>query len=226
MALKFYYHPLASFCHKVLIPLYENGTGFEPIVVDLGDPRSTAEFKAIWPMAKMPVLVDTDRDATVAESTIVVEYLDAFHPGAIRFVPQDADAAWRVHFWDRFFDYYVQEPMQKIVLDELRPEGQRDRFGVDQAKANLAEAYGYLEAQLGDKGWVTGESFTLADCAAAPALLYAHTLVPIGENQKRLRAYYGRLLTRPSIARVFKEAEPYFRFFPLPDKPVLTPPDV
>ena len=226
MALKFYYHPLASFCHKVLIPLYENGTGFEPIVVDFGNPDSAAAFRAVWPMAKMPVLVDGERGATVAESTIVIEYLDAFHPGPVRFVPDDADAAWRVRFWDRFFDYYVHEPMQKIVLDELRPQGKRDPFGVEQAKASLVEAYGYLESELGEKTWIAGEDFSLGDCAAAPALMYGHTLVPIGENQKRLRAYYGRLLTRPSIARVFKEAEPYFRFFPLPDKPVLTPPDL
>ena len=226
MALKFYYHPLASFCHKVLIPLYENGTGFEPIVVDFGNPDSAAAFKAVWPMAKMPVLVDEERGATVAESTIVIEYLDAFHPGPVRFVPDDADAAWRVRFWDRFFDHYVHEPMQRIVADELRPQGKRDPFGVEQARAELAEAYAFLESELGERTWIAGEDFSLGDCAAAPALMYGHTLVPIGKDQKRLRAYYGRLLTRPSIARVFKEAEPYFRFFPLPDKPVLTPPDV
>jgi glutathione S-transferase len=224
--LKLYYHPLASFCHKVLIPLYENATGFEPVIVDFGNPDSAAAFKAIWPMAKMPVLVDEERGATVAESTIVIEYLDAFHPGPMRFIPQSADEAWRVRFWDRFFDHCVHEPMQRIVADELRPEGKRDPFGVEQARAQLHEAYGFLEAEFGEKTWMTGEVFTLADCAAAPALMYGHTLVPIGEDQKRLRAYYGRLLTRPSIARTFREAEPYFRFFPLPDKPVLTPPSV
>ncbi|MEQ1952870.1 glutathione S-transferase family protein [Mesorhizobium sp. CN2-181] len=226
MALKLYYHPLASFCHKVLIPLYENGTAFQPIVVDFGDPDSAAAFKAVWPMAKMPVLVDEERGATVAESTIVIEYLDAFHPGPVRFIPQSADAAWRVRFWDRFFDHYVHEPMQRIVADALRPQGKRDLFGVEQSRAQLAEAYAFLESELGEKTWVAGEDFSLGDCAAAPALMYGHTLVPIAENQKRLRAYYGRLLSRPSIARVFSEAEPYFRFFPLPDKPVLAPPDV
>ena len=32
-----YYHPLASFCHKVLIALYENETPFEARIVDLAD---------------------------------------------------------------------------------------------------------------------------------------------------------------------------------------------
>ncbi len=224
MSLILYYHPLASFCHKALIPLYENGIAFEPVIVDFGDERSAAAFKAIWPMAKMPVLVDGERDETIAESTIVIEYLDAFHPGPVRFIPADPDGAWRVRFWDRFFDHYVHEPMQKIVIDELRPEGMRDRFGVDQAKAQISEAYCFIEAELGSKPWIAGDAFTLGDCAAAPALLFAHTIVPIAAEQQRLRAYFRRLLTRPSIARVFKEAEPYFRFFPLPDKPTLTPP--
>ena len=161
----------------------------------------------------------------MAEFTIVIEYLDAFHPGAIRFIPQDANQAWRVRFWDRFFDHYVQEPMQKVVIDELRPNGQRDPFGVEQAKSQLAEAYGFVEKQLEDKTWIAGEEFTLADCAALPGLFFSSVIVPFGERS-RLRAYYGRLMRRPSVERVLREAEPYLRFFPLPDKPSLTPPEV
>ena len=223
MALKFYYHPLASFCHKALIPLYENGTAFEPVMVDLGDASSSASFKAIWPMAKMPVLVDEARGATVAESTIVIEYLDSFYPGTVRFIPQDADQAWRVRFWDRFFDHYVQEPMQKVVIDELRPNGQRDPFGVAQAKSQLAEAYGFIEDQLEDKTWITGDAFTLADCAALPGLFFSSVIMPF-DDRERLWAYYGRLMRRPSVARALLEAGPYLKFFPLPDKPSLVPP--
>ena len=115
MPLKLYFHPLASFCHKVLIALYENAIAFEPIVVDLGDAASRAAFAAVWPMAKMPVLRDEQRGRTVAESTIVIEYLESFYAGGTRFVPADPDQAWRTRMWDRFYDCYVQEPMQKIV---------------------------------------------------------------------------------------------------------------
>ena len=219
MSLKLYCHPLASFCHKALIALYENGTPFEPVIVDLMDEASSAAFRVVWPMAKMPVLRDEARDRTVAESTIVVEYLDAHYPGATRFMPADPDAAWQTRMWDRFFDGYVQQPMQKIVIDRLRPAGSSDAFGVEQARARLREAYTVLEAEIGAKTWMLGDAFTLADCSAAPALFYANTVEPFGATQQNLAAYLDRLMARPSFARVLEEAEPYFTFFPLERKP-------
>ena len=138
MPLKLYFHPLASFCHKALIALYENDTPFEPIIVDLADETSRAAFRDVWPMAKMPVLRDEERGQTVAEFTIVVEYLDAHYPGGTRFLPADSDGAWQTRLWDRFYDQYVEEPMQKIVLDRLRPEGRNDPYGVDDAQGPVA----------------------------------------------------------------------------------------
>jgi glutathione S-transferase len=219
MSLKLYYHPLASFCHKALIAFYENGVPFQPIIVDLFDERSSAAFRAVWPMAKMPVLRDDARDHTVAESTIIVEYLEAYHPGTTRFLPADPDGAWQTRMWDRFYDHYVQEPMQKIVTDRLRPAGKNDAHGVEQAKAQLHEAYALIEHELRAKTWMMGDAFTLADCAAAPALFYANTVVPFGDTHRRLTAYLDRLMARPSFARVLKEAEPYFRLFPMETKP-------
>ena len=217
MALQLYFHPLASFCWKALIALYENGTPFEPVLVDLADAKASAEFRQLWPMAKMPVLRDEARGQTVAESTIVVEYLDAFYPGPVRLVPEDADHAWRTRMWDRFYDHYVQEPMQKIVLDRLRPPGKADAHGVGLAKADLAKAYEVLERELAGKSWATGDAFALADCAAAPALFYGNKVVPFAKEQKNLHGYLDRLLARPSFARVLQEAEPYFALFPVKD---------
>jgi len=217
--LKLYFHPLASFCHKALIALYESGVPFEPIVVDLMDETSSAAFRAVWPMARMPVLRDEARDCTVAESTIVIEYLDAHYPGPTRFVPADSDRAWQARMWDRFYDHYVQEPMQKIVTDRLRPAGRDDSFGVEQAKAQLQEAYGVIEREMATKTWAIGDDFTLADCAAAPALFYGNTVVPFGATHKALPAYLDRLMARPSFARVLAEAQPYFRLFPMESKP-------
>jgi len=219
MSLKLYFHPLASFCHKALIALYEGGTPFEPIIVDLADEASRAAFRAVWPMAKMPVLRDEERDRTVAESTIVVEYLDAYYPGATRLLPADAEDAWQTRMWDRFYDHYVQEPMQKIVTDRLRPAGASDPYGVEQAKGQLREAYDVLEREMAGKTWTLGDRFTLADCAAAPALFYANTVAPFGDTQRHLAAYLNRLMARPSFARVLKEAQPYFSLFPMDRKP-------
>ncbi|HEY7457316.1 MAG TPA: glutathione S-transferase family protein [Xanthobacteraceae bacterium] len=218
MSLKLYFHPLASFCHKALIALYENDTPFEPVIVDLADERSAAAFKAVWPMGRFPVLRDEARGRTIAESTIIVEYLDAFHPGQTRFVPADADRAWRTRMWDRFHDEYVEKPMQKIVTDRLRPEGKRDPLGVEQARAQLGEAYVLLEREMESNPWAIGDEFTLADCSAAPALFFANTVEPFGEK-RNLTAYLDRLTARASFARVLRESEPYFSLFPLERKP-------
>ena len=224
MSLKLYFHPLASFCHKALIALYENGVPFEPIVVDLGDAASGAAFRKVWPMAKMPALRDDARDRTVAESTIVIEYLDAYYPGTTRFVPADPDRAWQTRLWDRFYDQYVQEPMQKIVTDRLRPTGTNDVHGVEQAKMQLRDAYKTAEPVLQSKTWAMGDDFTLADCAAGPALFYANTVLPFGPAERNLSAYLHRLMARPSFARVLAEAEPYFKLFPMEEKPRIARP--
>jgi glutathione S-transferase len=219
MSLKLYFHPLASFCHKALIAFYENEVPFEPVIVDLSDETSSAAFRAVWPMAKMPVLRDEKRDRTVAEATIIIEYLDARHAGRTRLLPTDPDQAWQTRMWDRFFDHYIQEPMQKIVTDRLRPEGKNDLYGVEQARKQLYDAYAVVEQQMAAKSWMMGRAFTLADCAAAPALFYANTVVPFGEAHGRLAGYLDRLMARPSFARVLEEAQPYFALFPMERKP-------
>lgn len=214
MSLIYYYHPLASFCWKALIALYENDTPFEPRLVDLGNEQSRAEFKALWPIAKMPVLRDTARDQTVPESSIIIEYLDQHHPGRTRFLPDNADLARQVRLKDRVFDLYVHEPMQKIVIDRIRPPGQNDPYGVEQARAQLQTAYDTIDSDMATKTWAMGEAFTLADCAASPALFYANEVQPFGDSHKNLAAYFGRLMARPSFARVVEEAQPYFAMFP------------
>ncbi|MFY9880044.1 MAG: glutathione S-transferase family protein [Pseudolabrys sp.] len=224
MTLKFYFHPLASYCHKVLIALYEHAIAFDPIIVDLGDERSSAELRVLWPVAKFPVLRDEARSCTVAESTIIIEYLDAYYPVGAPFVPPNGDLAWQTRMWDRFYDLYVHEPMQRIVGDRLRPTGHKDPFGVEQAVTQLARSYAMIEKRMQSSIWATGEAFTLADCAAAPALFYANTIVPLGIEHPNTRAYLERLMTRPSYARVLEEAQPYFGLFPMERKPQISRP--
>jgi glutathione S-transferase len=223
MSLKLYYHPLASFCWKALIALYENDTPFEPQVVNLGDASSRENFVEVWPLAKFPVLRDNARNCTVAEATVIIEYLDAFHPGATPFIPADPDLAWQTRMWDRVFDHYVHEPMQKIIGDRIRADGKKDPHGVEQAEATIREAYALLDRQIRAKPWAMGDSFSMVDCAAAPALSYATTLVPFGPEHRNLAGYLDRLIVRPSFARVLKEAGPYFQFYPNDTKPRTTP---
>jgi len=214
MSLVFHGHPLSSYCWKVLIALYENGTPFEQVLVNLGDAEGRAAFAALWPIAKMPVLEDRARGEVVAETTIVIDYLDRHYPGPVRFVPEDPERARGVRFRDRVYDLYVQGPMQKIVGDRLRPEGQKDPFGVAEARTLLATTLAMVDRDLAGKSWATGEQFTLADCAALPALFYADKVAPFGDAYPHATALLERLKARPSVARVLGEAQPYFQYFP------------
>ena len=214
MSLELYFHPLSSFCWKALIALYENGTPFEPRIVDLGNAGAAAEFKKIWPIGKFPVLRDVTRDRTVPESSIIIEYLDRHYPGGTRLLPADPDLARQTRMRDRFFDLYLQVPMQKIVGDRLRPAGKKDAFGVEQAKVQLQTALDMVDRDMAKNTWAMGEEFGMADCAASPALYYANLVMPFGGTHKHAAAYLERLLSRPSFARTVKEAEPYRALFP------------
>jgi glutathione S-transferase len=214
MSLKLYYHPLSSFCWKALVALYENDTPFTPIMVDLGNAEERAALLKLWPIGKFPVLRDDATDRTIPETSIIIEYLDQQYPGRTRFIPAEQKLALQTRLRDRFYDLYVHLPMQKIVGDRLRPEGSKDPYGVDEAKARIESCYGMIDKEVANKTWAMGEAFTLADCAAAPALFYGNMVVPFGESHKKVAAYFDRLKARPSFARVLKEAEPYFAMFP------------
>jgi glutathione S-transferase len=214
MTLKLYLHPLSSFCQKVLIALYENDTPFEPQMVDLMSEEGRAEYLKLWPIGKMPVLRDEARNRTIPETTIIIEYLQRFYPGPTAFVPDDAEQGLEVRLRDRFFDLYVNDPMQKIVGDKLRASGQNDPTGVAQAKSLLEVSYGLLDKEMASKSWACGEAFSMADCAAAPSLFYAEKVLPFRERHEHLAGYFDRLLQRPSYARALREAEPYMNLFP------------
>ena len=214
MTLRLYFHPLSSFCHKALIALYENGVAFTPQMVDFSDPAQGAAFREMWPIGKFPVLKDEAADRLVPESSIIIEYLDQKYPGAVRLIPDDPDKAREMRLRDRFFDLYVHMPMQKVITDRLRPAGGTDAYGVAEAKRMIETAYAMIDQEMSDgRPWVMGDAFTMADCAAAPALFYGEMVVPIGAHQN-VAAYLARLKTRPSYARVLKEAEPYFKMVP------------
>jgi glutathione S-transferase len=214
MSLKLYFHPLSSFCQKALVALYENDTPFEPHIVDLADAKSSAAFKAIWPIGRFPVLRDEANDCTVPESSIIIEYLAQRYPGKTQLVPADAELARQVRLQDRFYDLYVNVPMQKVVTDKLRPSGKNDPYGVEAARTLLHTACSMIERDMATKTWATGDAFTMADCAAAPALFYANMLTPLGDAYPNAAAYLRRLMDRPSFARAIKEARPYFALVP------------
>lgn len=207
-----YAHPFSSYCQKVLIALYENDTDFTYRMLEPEDPEAMPELEALWPMKRFPVLLDDGR--TYVESSVIIEYLGHSRPGPHHLIPAESEAALEVRKLDRVFDNYVMTPMQRIVGDFMRPAESRDPYGVSEHKTMLETAYAWLDGVIAEREWAAGADFSLADCAAAPALFYADWVHPIDDAFENLRAYRKRLLARPSFARAVDEARPYRPLFP------------
>lgn len=216
--LEIYGHPFSSYTWKAQIALLEKGVPFTARIVDGDHPDHVAVLRGHWPLGKFPVLVDNGR--AVIESSIIIEYVDRQYAGSVRLLPDDPDRALAVRFMDRVFDNHVMGSMQAVVNEYIFDAEKPDMARVGRAKAALDTVYGWLDARLADDGWACSADFTMADCAAAPALFYADWVHPIDAGLARLKAYRARLLARPSVAQCVEEARPYRGFFPLgaPDR--------
>jgi glutathione S-transferase len=213
MTLELFGHPFSSYTWKALIPLWADETPFEFRKV-FEDPEATARLSELWPLAKFPTLVDDGQ--VIPEATCIIEHLQAHHRGPNVWIP-DGDLGRRVRFLDRFFDLYIQGNFQPSVNHAL---GKGDEATAERGRKDLLVAYDWLEANLPESGWAVGDSFTLADCAAAPALFYADWVEEIGKGRPKLKAYRSRLLAHPQVSRAVEEARPYRPYFPLgaPDR--------
>jgi len=218
MALALYGHLFSSYTQKVLIALYENGTPFEFRSIGPDTPQHTAEWLQRWPLRKFPLLVDGERN--VAETSIIIEYLQLAHPGPVRLLPAEPLAVLDVRFLDRFFDLHVMNATQHAVDGALTSDPVKRKDGLELAVKKLELSYAWLEGHLAGKTWAVGADFTMADCAAAPSLFYADWTHRISEAYPKLRAYRARLLARPSFARAVEDARQFRSYFPLgaPDR--------
>jgi glutathione S-transferase len=216
MSIELFAHPFSSYCQKALIAFYENDIPFTYRMLE--EPGVGDELASLWPMKRFPVLRENGR--VVLEATVIIEYLHVHHAGPVRLMPADADLALEVRMLDRFFDNYVMTPQGKFVFDALRPVDRRDPFGVEDARKMLDTSYAWLDKHLHGRTWAAGETFTLADCAAAPSLFYADWTHRIPGEYANVHAYRARLLQRPSFARAVDEARRFRHYFPLgaPDR--------
>ena len=213
MTLVLYGHPFSSYTQKALIAFYENATLFKFRVLGPTAPENFEALKKLWPIAKFPVL-------EIFEATMIIEHLEIHHAGPVRLIPADPKLALDVRMMDRIFDNYVMTPMNWIVQDARRPPEARDAQSVAQGRALLDTTYRRLNQRMAGRAWASGETFSMADCAAAPSLFYADWAHPISDELSDLRAYRNRLWAHPSFARAVDEARPYRQYFPLgaPDR--------
>ncbi|ACY17565.1 glutathione S-transferase family protein [Haliangium ochraceum] len=207
--MKFYYHPISSYAQKALIAFYELDLDFEPHLVDLPSSEAMDAYRKLYPQGKVPMLV-LDDGRQLPEATLIIERLNHIAQGETRLIPEDFDAAELVRLRDRQADLYLNESFQKLFFDARLPEEQRDPVGVEAAKRRLQITYAAFDEALASSPWLAGESFSMADCAAAPALFYLSSSAPFSEY-KHLAAYYQRLSARPSVARVNETAAPYIK---------------
>jgi glutathione S-transferase len=205
-------HPLSSYCWKVLLALYETETPFEQVSI-AGSPKSDATLCSHWPIGKMPLLVDAARNQAVPESSIIIEYLQQYYPNKTTLIPSAPAAMLDTRLWDRFFDLHVHACVQKLVGDRLRPQQQRDATGVAESTTAFDTAYAMLEQRMATRQFVAGE-FSMADCAAMPALFYAEAVHPFSPSHPALAAYFERLVARQSSRQIIRAAQPYFQYFP------------
>jgi len=208
-----HYHPLSSYCHKVLIAIDLLEVDVDKRLLNLADPAERSAYLALWPTGKMPLLVDQGRP--IPETSIIIEHLQRHHarPGRT-LIPDEPDQALEVRLWDRLFDLYVMTPMQAFTADLLRPVADRDAAGVAKAGQGLSSAYALIDRHLEGRTWAAGDAFSMADCAAAPALFYAVTYVPLLPQHQHLAAYFDRLMDHPAVARTIDQARPWFKFYP------------
>ena len=211
MTLTLYYHPLSSFCQKVLVAFYETGIPFTPRFIDFVAEEDRNALFALWPMGQFPVIRDEAKARTVPEGSLIIEHLALNFAEGAALLPRDGEAAFDIRYWDRLFDLHVNQQMQIAMAERRKPKEERDAAASERAARQIEAAYGLIERHMAGREWAVGEGFTMADCAAAPALNYAKLIVPFGEH-KHVSAYYERLVKRPSFARALKESEPWLQF--------------
>jgi glutathione S-transferase len=201
MALTLYEHPFALYCQKVLVAFNELGVAYD--VLEEQRDFDRAELAELWPPASIPVLRDGDH--VIGETSIIIEYI-----AGARLVP-----SLEARKWDRICDQYVSDAVQAIVADTIAERF--DKPAVAAARDRLDMAFGMLDAQLAVTEFLAGDTFTIADCAAAPGLFYALAIHPWdAADHPRLTHYYRTVAQRPSFAKVIADARPYRNLFPLP----------
>lgn len=209
--MKLYFHPISAYSQKVTIAMREKDVKFTPEIVNMMDPGARQEFKKVNPNCKVPILV-LDDGWKIPESTIIIEYLEAYYPQqGTRLIPADRDLARRARFMDRVADLYLNETMSTILFDGMKPEADREPKRVAAARERLDINLPLLDAQLAKTTkWALGDDFTLADCSLAPCLFYLRNIHPYAQY-KNIEAYWGRLSERPSVKKTIGDALPYLQ---------------
>ncbi len=205
--MKLYYFPLSTYSQKAIMAFHEKQVAFEPQLIRLFDESERKAYREIYPLGKVPLLILPDGHK-IPESSIIIEYLDTHFETGTRLIPDHKDLARRVRFTDRINDLYLNDSVVTLLFQSWKPEDQRDQELIDRNRERIDTVYRFMENHFEKATWACGDSFSMADCAAAPALFYARQLAPF-DGRPNIQAYWRRLEARPSYQKVAEEAAPH-----------------
>lgn len=197
--MKLYYAPASSYSQRVLIALYEKNSPFIPVQVDLFDPKERDRYLKINPFGKVPTLQIEDQ--YIHEACCIIEYLDQFQPEP-KLIP--SDRALEIRIIERTIDVYINNGREVLFADTQRPPAERGGKAVLKSKRLIETACRLLDQRLQSNCWLGGNTFSLADCTAAPTLTYLRWVYSY-DDLPNLASYVQRLKARSSISKTFQE---------------------
>ena len=207
--MKLHYHPISTYSQKVLIALYEKGLEFESEIVQLMDPDANAAYRETYPLGKIPCLA-LENGHLIPESSIIIEYIDDMAGPAL--IAGDATATRQIRFKDRMLALSLTATVTALLFQGIKPEAERDQEKIDRANSQIDTIYDFMEKELDRQPFAAGNEFSMADCAAAPALFYARQVAPF-EARDNISAYWDRLSERDSVKKTQEEAAPAIAAF-------------
>jgi glutathione S-transferase len=158
---------LSPYVRKVLVCLHLKGIAYEidPIIPFMGDER----FSRVSPIRRIPVLID-DR-VTLADSTVICEYLDERHPAPALY-PRDVTDRARARWLEEFADTRMGEVFIWRLFNEVSIKPFLWGEPTDQARLqktlteDVPHVLDYLEGELPAEGFLFGD-VAVADVAIA-----------------------------------------------------------
>lgn len=209
--MKLYSGPLSLFSRKIEIALREKGLSFEQVVVPFsqtgGYSPKHPDVLAANPKGQVPVLID--KDLTLFDSTVILEYLEDSHPEPPLY-PQPAAERARCRLLDLFADEIMLVALRDLMHRTEPRQADPQRWDAAEAKAKRAEAviaghFAELDDRLRDRDYLC-TAFSAADISVFMAVLYSRRLGgPSLEQYPALCDWYERLMARPAFREVTDE---------------------
>lgn len=197
----------SPFVRKVIVFAAEKGIAIE--VRPAGFGRGADTYLEASPFGKIPAL--EDGDFLLCDSTAIITYMDALHPGE-EMIPLAPRARARTIWYEEFGDTVAQPAGAKIFFNRLVAKAMGrtpDPAAADRAeKEEVPRILDYLEGVLPDSGWLIEERFTLADLAAASPLINLSYCSDIVARWPGVSAWLERVKARPSVADALAQEAP------------------